>query len=324
MRELFFRYATSCHAGIGLVSECSGLSVIIPDKQGSQQNNNDNQKQRWWTNGFGSKKGKRCRMKALNRTQGIMSSPKMNIENSMLSQLDILAGHLPLGAGAAWNEDYTQSRQEQIIIHYVTFFRQPITKFVSGIMYQKKGQEYSFDDIVDLIRQRVRGELSKGRYREGYSAYLLTPQQKERYYSLESSSTVADRTRQIMHNLSGQNGYYLLVGIVERMSESLELLQFVIDQDLEQTHLFESYGMKLREDVTGSNGIAPVPAKVNNPSKFSTDSVVAEFRKDAEFFALLEEYVKYDEQIYAQALHLHKLQYDQLLQHRGQKDLLEV
>ena len=138
------------------------------------------------------------------------------------------------------------------------FFRQPVTKFVRGITYQKRGQKDSFDDIVDVIRQRVRGGRSKGKYREGYAAYLLTPQQKERYYGqdfslLESSSTVADRTRQILHNLSDQNGYHLLVGIVERtMSESLELLQFVIDHDLEQTHLFELYGMKRQEDVTGA------------------------------------------------------------------------
>lgn len=62
-------------------------------------------------------------------------------------------------------------------------------------------------------------------------------------------------------------------------------------------------------------------AKVNNPSKFSTDPVVAELRKDATFCALLEEYVKYDEQIYAHALHLHKMRYDQLLQQREQTTL---
>ena len=284
-------------------------------------------------------------MKSVDRFQNETTLPNKKITSSMVvSQLDILAGHLPLGAGDhAWRRDDnnnngvvvvdqtstsnpTHHNNNNTIIHYVTFFRHPVTKFVSGIMYQKKDQNYSYDDIIELIRHRVRGERAQGKYREGYSAYLLTPQQKEVYYGNNfsvNSSTVEDRTQQILRNLSDLRKYHLLVGIVERMSESLELLQFVIDGDYEQTYLFESYGMKKRQqgDLKGdNNGEAntTVPAKVNNPSKFSTESVVDELRKDADFYAVLEEYVKYDHQIYAHALNLHKMQYRQLLrQQRG-------
>ena len=324
MRELFLRYAISCHAGIGLVSECSGLSKdsitsITPPATTTTIFSNTstyNPNNQWWVNGFGSKQGKPCLMKAINRIQdSARSFNSVKIESSMLSQLDILAGHLPLGVGAAWDweepiakpsNSSSYSKPKHNIL-YVTFFRQAATKFVSGIMYQKKDQNYSFDDIVDLIRKRVRGELAKGKYREGYSAYLLTPHQKEQYYGRNFSlgdSTVEDRTRQILRNLEQEN---VLVGIVERMSESLELLQFVIDQDSEQAPLFESYGMK--HNHPGKNGEETVPAKVNNPSKFSTASVVAELQQDPEFYSLLEEYVKYDAQVYTHALGLHKLQY---------------
>jgi hypothetical protein len=193
---------------------------------------------------------------------------------------------------------------------YVTFFRNAIDKFVSGIMYQKKDQDYSFDGIVELIQKRVKGELGQGKYREGYSAYLLTPQQKQHHYAdYSQNSTVEARTNQIIQNLDRGN---VLVGILERMSESLELLAFAIDKDQEQLPLFESFGMKPRLQAVASDEPAEsgaISTKKNNPSKFSTSSVVEELQKDAQFWGLLEEYVKYDDQIYQRALRIHEAQY---------------
>lgn len=290
MRELFLRYAVACNAGIGLVSECSGLApsnVTIS-----------------WTNGFGSKKGKPCWMKAIGRTTQDATLPNHQIETTILSELDILAGHLPLGVGSLWNPGNTT-------VQYVVFFRNAVDKFVSGIMYQKRDQDYSFGAIVELIQKRVKGELYQQKYREGYSAYLLTPQQKQQHYHDElHNSSIPIRTQQILQNLDQGN---VLIGIVERMSESLELIQFLIDSNHEQTPLFQAFGMKPRtHDIEGSH-TTPLTIKKNNPSKFSTASVVAELQKDAKFWELMVEYVKYDDIIYRHALQIHGAQHRSLI-----------
>jgi len=309
LRELLARYAHQCQRGIGLVSECSGLSADSISglrRQNTKKNNHNTHptKNDYWINTFGSKRGKFCKLQAMNATH-IISLPNGQVRAPLTSsQLDILGGHLPLlgtaSSLAVWDE--TPSR-----VQYLVFFRRAMDKFVSGIMYQKKDQNYSFQQIVDLIQTRVRGELKQRKYREGYSAYLLTPQQKELFYGGSSQTSVEERTQQILQNLEQEN---ILVGIVEQMSESLELLQFVIDKKREQTPLFEAYGMKRHEnDGNDSSHRNHSSGKVNNPSKFSTSSVVAVLEQDKEFFAQISEYVKYDDLIYNHALRLHALQY---------------
>lgn len=302
IRELLMRYALNCHAGIGLVSDCSGIS-----------NESSLGKSRHWVNGFGTKKGQPCRVRSINRAQEDMTLPHMHMEQSQLQDMDLLAGHLPLGVASAW----TNSSRVQ----YITFFRSSIAKFVSGVMYQKKDQKYSFEDIVDLIHKRVRGELKQKRHREGYSAYLLTPQQKKLFYRTNSkSNTIEGRTQQVIENLSSDN---IIFGIVERMSESLELIQYVIDADNEQTSLFENFGMTTHAAIQGNSTLIK-KQKVNNPSKFSTASVIAALEEDPHFFAQLQEYVKYDQQIYHQALKFHTLQHQNVRQVRTQKSIKEV
>ena len=318
IRELLLRYALACHAGIGMVSECSGLS---PDSL-LLSSTNSNEK---WMNGFGSKEGKPCYVKAINRTKADISLPHLRMQSSQLAHLDLLAGHLSLGAGAAFSNSSDT-------VQYITFFRNAVDKFISGIMYQKKDQNYSFEQIIELVHKRVRGELKQNKYREGYSAYLLTPQQKQNYYGRSTTTTttttttssaqnkdnntIESRVYQILENLQQEN---IVFGIVERMSDSLELIQYVLDAEKQQTELFESFGMTR---ITGGDGngnlsatpIASPAKKVNNPSKYSTASVVEELKKDPKFLAQLDEYVKYDQMIYLQALNLHNQQYRELQQ----------
>jgi hypothetical protein len=310
LREVLLRYAVSCHAGIGIVSECSGVSVD------SITGTNTTRRRHHWVNGFGTKQGKPCRMKVIDRNQKDNTLPNLHVDGRHLHELDILAGHLSLGVGSAWSSAAALSEKNHFKhkgndeVQYIAFFRNAIDKFVSGVMYQKKDQHYSFHDIVDLIRKRVQGELEQHKYREGYSAYLLTPQQKQRFYGAHSSrrsSTIEERTRQILSNLEHEN---ILVGLVERMSESLELIQYVLDSDYELTPLFESFGMitngmENEESTTRRKS----EVKKNNLSKFSTSSVIEELQKDREFSDLLTEYVKYDALIYSHALKLHTLQY---------------
>lgn len=303
IRELLLRYAVSCHAGIGLVAQCSGVSA-----DSLQQHSSSASRMGQWINGFGSNHRKPCRVKAIDRNQTDISLPKLRMEPRQLSHLDLLAGHLSLVGN---DSGFSASSQS---IQYIIFFRSAIAKFVSGIMYQKKDQHYSFHDIVTLIRKRVRGELKQKKYREGYSAYLLSPQQKQMLYgsSNHTKNNVEIRIQRIIDNLHLEN---IVFGIVERMSESLEIIQYVLDSEEEQTPLFESFGMVRAQSATQADWLPPT-RKVNNPSKFSTNSIIAELKKDPEFFAQLQEYVKYDEQIYLQALDLHTQQYQWLQEER--------
>jgi hypothetical protein len=317
LRELLLRYAVNCHVGIGMVSECSGLVVPGMDQQEQGTNNrtmtlgDDNV----WLNGYGSKKGQPCVMKAMNRNQQELALPKWRIETQVVAaELDLLVGHVPLGVGrVAWAGQGNTGHGVQ----YLTFFRRAIDKFVSGIMYQKKDKNYTFQDTLELIRKRVQGELKQHKYREGYSAYLLTPLQKEQFYGSNTNgntSTIDDRTQKIIRNLEQQP---ILVGIVERMSESLQLLQFLIDHECEQTALFQSFGMKTDAGDNNKHNLSHPDIKKNNPSKFSTLTIVAELERDADFWPLLREYVKYDDLIYQRALQLHMLQYQEFLRQRG-------
>jgi hypothetical protein len=324
LRELLLRYAMTCHVGIGMVAECSGL--VVPGRMDQDQRHATNRTTSsmdgvWWRNGYGTKKGKHCVMKAMDRyQQEVPAMPKHRIMTQMVAtELDLLMGHLPLGVGRiAWaGEDNNSGGYSSV--QYLTFFRRAVDKFVSGIMYQKKDQNYSFQDMVELIRKRVQGELRLHKYREGYSAYLLTPWQKEQFYGPDtnsnssSTSTIEERTEQIIRNLDQQP---ILVGIVERMSESLQLLQFVIDHECEQTAIFQSFGMKPDVDGNNESNYSHPDGKRNNPSKFSTLMIVEELERDAVFWPLVQDYVKYDDRIYQRALQLHMLQYQAFLRQR--------
>ncbi|CAB9527706.1 unknown protein [Seminavis robusta] len=334
MRELLLRYAVACHKGIGIVSECSGLDTF---NNSSSVSSSTTTSASIWHNGFGSKQGQPCWMKALPRSNHDndndnntpmspqqSSSPQQMDTDTVATKLDVLAGHVPLGVDE-WLVplDNNNHHHYRTTVTYLAFFRHAIDKFVSGIMYQKKDQNYSYPDILELIKKRVKGELHQNKHREGYSAYLLTPTQKQHFYT-KKKSTVEERTQQILRNIQEEP---ILVGIVERMPESLQLLQFVIDSRQEQTPLFEKFGMVTQEakvHIDDSNNNNPSQKKRNNPSKYSTSKVVQELKKDEELWPLLQEYVKYDTLIYERALQLHKQQYEAMIALQQQRTIPQI
>jgi hypothetical protein len=86
------------------------------------------------------------------------------------------------------------------------------------------------------------------------------------------------------------------------MPESLELMKHTMDRNHELKNMFEFFGMR---DEHGN-----VQKQEKNKSTLSSSDVLAELRKDAAFFAIFEEYVKYDDKIYNFGLELHKRQYE--------------
>jgi len=133
------------------------------------------------------------------------------------------------------------------------------------------------------------------KYYQNYASYLITPYQKN-IQGLDRNS----RTQLILENLVKYN---VIIGVVDRMSESLELLYNVIDRKHEMTRLFEHFGMNKPKDKK---------KVVVNQSRFSTSAILNELKKDEEFFPLLVEYVKYDQMIVDFARRIHLLQYEAL------------
>jgi hypothetical protein len=287
-RLLFAKYAVKCHAGYACAAGCSGLSresVTTEDK---------------WVNAFGSSRNTCANELSVDRKGNVMNK-RRSITNSFLKDnVDVLIGHLPIGAHQYWMD---RKDNRTVNAQYICFFREPIHKFVSGILFSN--HDLSFDEVVTLIKKRVRDARSKGRYYEGYSAYLLSPDQKPvvyaKYAKGKKKQPLEYRIQLILRNMID---YHILIGIIERMSSSLELMLHVVDGAREMTETFQ----KVDTEKSGSKG----DLLVANKSRLSTAAIIEGLRKDDEFFQLLQEYLKYDEIIYSLALKLHDRQYEWL------------
>jgi hypothetical protein len=254
---------------------------------------------------------------------------EMDVENRYVAQeLDIIGGHLPLGVEDVWkNTTYLSSEvQDSIGVMYLTFIRNAVDKLVSGTSYKTKNP--TIDGVVDKIRTDVEQYLARGEYQAKYGEYFITPRQKKEYARREVTLTAEESTIEQMANLLEYN---VVVGATERMSDSLHLLQSLIDKDGEATELFEEFGMvssdvvsnqtkakkdkpKLTEgmkkraedfDGGGNKDDGEVPLVIN-PSRLSTRAIVQKLKEDDKLFLDVLEFVRYEQQItdFALALHL--------------------
>ena len=252
---------------------------------------------------------------------------KMDVENRYVAQeLDIIGGHFPLGVEDVWtNTAHLSSEvQNSIGVTYLTFIRNAVDKLVSGTSYKTK--DPTINGVVDKIRTDVEQYLARGEYQAKYGEYFITPWQKKEYAQQGVTLTAEESAVEQMANLLEYN---VIVGATERMSDSLHLLQSLIDEDGEATELFEEFGMvssngasnetnnekpKLTEGImkhannfdTGrdkDDGEVPL---VINPSKLSTRSIVRKLKEDDRLFLDVLEFVRYEQQItdFALALHL--------------------
>jgi hypothetical protein len=141
------------------------------------------------------------------------------------------------------------------------------------------------DELVKLIKQRVKSARRQGKYYERYTSYLITPQQRYSLAEKNISLSMHYRVNLTLHNLIQYN---VIVGIVERMSESLEVLQYVMDSQNELQAMFQEFGM----NSTSQSAV------VMNPSRrVPTSVVLQELEKDELFMQELREYVKYEDLI---------------------------
>ncbi|KAL3800517.1 hypothetical protein ACHAW5_009027 [Stephanodiscus triporus] len=239
---------------------------------------------------------------------GKMSNPR--IEESV----DIFGGHFRLGTG-----DYVGG------VRYIVFLRDPIERYVSGILYQNKVRRRveSLERVVNRIKERIANARENDRYWDKSLDYLLTPAQRDSKTNGTSSSTVAmpSSGAEAWAMLAIENllKYNVIVGMSERMPKSLAILRHVFlprrenvpeenTRAAEAESVFEKFG-NLTSDAHHAN-----KSEKNN---VSTSAVIVELAKDEKHVLRMEEFVKYERMITDFAWTMHDLQYDCVIRGGG-------
>jgi hypothetical protein len=267
VRDFLRWYGRICGRSVSIVFSCSGVSFTTL---------NDTE----WRNGHN---GRPCRLSygatSDGREFGGGTYGRPLYENS-----DLVGGHLPLGVH--------QDQDPRHRVQYLTFVRDPLEKYVSGKLYSNRRRNWTAQDAIERISYEISHLARKhGRY-EKYSSYLLTPAQKAENLSEE------DKVRAMQSNLASMN---VIVGIVERMDASYQLLQRVLDGSGTLHRAFRL----LRENRL-----------VRNKSTLSTSDLVRRLKaRDPGFegkarLVLGSEYMVYDF-----AVKLHEMQHDRLITH---------
>jgi len=246
---------------------------------------------------------------------------------------DIIGGHARIGTG-----DYIfSSSGGGGRLRYIVFLRDPIERYVSGVLYQNKvnKRHETLDQVASKIKEGVFNEREQDRYWDKSLSYLLTPLQRiknERWNvgedmrnlwntydnttsTIPSASSFAAKTRckLAIRNLLEYNA---IVGFTERMPESLRILRRVLLTDPEEglrdkaEAVFEKFGLseRMSDGNATTNATSFKTNKSNN--KLSTSAVIAELAKDADHMERFKEYVKYEQRITDFAWRMHKLQYE--------------
>ena len=281
MRTLLSRYAEKCHAGNAVVVNCA------PVDPASIESKNWVKQEKW------QRRSPCLLKKTVFRNKTVVSRPASPINTTYLEEanIDILDGHITMGTDQYWKDN----QGHHVDVQYLTFFRESTRKVVSAVLYMNP--KLSFDEAVEKTKTKVRKALSKSEYLDN-SKYIITPAHAAK---LANTTLNPYATARLTMETLKENK--VLFGIVERMSESLEMLQHVIDKDRELDGLFESFGMI----PAGANKTREV---IKNQSKLSSSDVLAELEKDEEFMKLMREYVKYDTMVYEFALDMHMRQYE--------------
>ena len=334
MRTFFHELAYACHRTWVSLAKCTGLMPSSIESRGP------------WTpcaieevaDGRGQRKAQYFHRKGKNYNRfhlGTISNPTFE------RKVDIFGGHVRLGTG-----DYIfQSSPASEGVRYIVFLRDPVDRYVSAVLYQNKvkGRVESLEQVVQKIKVRIFNARNSDQYWDKGLSYLLTPAQRVEVDKLSTtkfnvtlSSTLApllfgaeERAMLAIRNL---HEYNVIVGMTERMPESLAILRHVflrsgIENPLKDDAeaVFRKYGLvaPLSDNVTGNHtspSILAVGVHANQSSrkKVSTSAVVAELAKDEGHVLLMDEYFKYERMISDYAWMMHNLQYDCVM--RGTMD----
>ena len=310
LRHFFATYASKCKgAGWACIIGCSNAKVE------TIMNSNRQSKNPNWDPCFLKNTVTR------NGKHVLIGRGKVN-STFLEKETDIYGGHMRLGSGD-WLQTRGDGSSELVKNRYVTFFRDATTKYISARIYSARTKITTKKEIIKHIKLVVTTARSNGEYSDGYFKYLITPtQQKEN--SKMSTETMMQFVQQNLVK------YNVVAGMLERMPESMQILQHILDHEKIMTPVFNYFGMdetpkkkkKRRErrqqrrlqKQHGSSSSSSSSRKLVawNQGKISTTEVLAELKEDTDFFKIFVEYIKYEQMVYEFALDIHKLQYSEI------------
>ena len=295
-RTFFSQYGESCGKGTTVLIGCSYLS--------SQSLDSPNLEEVW----------EPCHLKkTLTRDKKVIEGEGYEMTTSHLQQYsDIVIGHLPLGIDKNWMDVQSQTPVES---QYIAFFREPIVKYVSGRLFVNEKQKWSLEQAVSEISSRIRNSYQNGEYYNAYTRYLTTPDQKE-YAKSKNKLSHKQWVNVINQNIIDM---HIVVGIVESMKDSLEIIQSIIDVDRDMTEHFQSLIMVPSSSSSNNNN-----GLVENKSRLSSSKIVSILKEDEEIWLMLNEVLKYEFEIYNFALKVHHLQVEEMKKRHGDRFSLKV
>ena len=217
---------------------------------------------------------------------------------------DILIGHLPLGVHQYWMDQENNTVRPQ----YVAFFRDPVAKYVSGRLFTNRDANWNFTTAIQQIKAEVLAQRQSGSYYFGIDKYLTSPEQKGLTRSME------ERVEIVRHNLLSYN---CIVGVVERMRDSLSLIQHVIDGKMEMTERLRR--LDNSKSSSSNPGHSNTTGVTVNKSHLSTTALVAELQNDDAFYSMLLDYLRYEFLVYDYALQIHAKQVATLYEQYGDR-----
>jgi hypothetical protein len=285
IRALLKGYSLFCNASVAMVSHCTFLGRESMD--GIIH----------WSNGHNTKHAKRnCMLAtALNRSGHIVTK-EQRLSTDFLNEhnFDVLAGHLPLGSDEFWKDPATA---KHVSVQNLVFFRRPLEKFVSQIVADHPSLlGGTVDETAALIYQVVQNRTAHGDYFEMYSRTLIRPEQRS-WVELERVNwTPEQRLHLSLQNMVESR---MIVGILERLEPSIELIRFLLDKDEEVPKLafsyFASEKLSKRISILHSNGN-------------QTKNIVARIEQDPTMLHAFSEYLKYEQSAYDWAVQIHERQ----------------
>jgi hypothetical protein len=305
IRALMRGYAEFCHAGLAIVTHCVDVGyefLLLGGKHGDEA---------WYNSLESSMPYHMCQNSYMaNRTGYKRQGGPM--DSSQLQQVDIVAGRIPIGMGQFWKTKNDNKRvtapprhlgnqpTQSSPVQYVVWFRHPVNKFVSDILSEKRTFDWTVARAVEEVEARVHADLAKSVYYERYAAYLITPEQKYWVTREGISWSSARRVNLTRANLVRHN---VVVGLVERIPESIELLRFMMDQSQQVTKLFEFFA-----NIEMTSRLPLIQSMRSN----ITGDVVYALERNASLWSLVSDYTQYDQQIYETAVTIHERQSDWL------------
>jgi hypothetical protein len=281
IRALLRAYSHVCKAAVATVARCETLDRAFMRGE------------TWMRAPTGGRGPSSCiLMKANNRSGGdIQNQYRISSEFLTQNEIDILAGRFPIGSDEYWNYKNTK---KHVNIQYVVLLRDPLERYISQSLVDNANHNLTrINDAIAIIEATVKNRTKLGKYYEKYARTLITPEQ----YSWAQSEGL-HWTSELRLNLTMANTINkgVIVGLLEDMPTTLEMLQYVLDaKGNADASIFRYYA---------SDQIVSLNPNKSNMSR----AVAARIRLDPKFSALIGQYLKYERRFYNFAAGLHKQQ----------------